>query len=243
LGTVLRLLGERLEGEGAEQLLRQAVDLHKQVLTVYRRDTFPQRWAETQSKLGATYQLLNDWQRAAESFVNVLSVYPNNEEVNRIAAYLNHEVLYNYGEAFRLNQRWVENNKGSSTVEAYFAENHFTTGRFSECEERIAKLLARPDLGVRIKVALQLIEMANLIALSKANLVPARMDLLIAAISKQPADFKGTWQFAGTKHFIGQHEKLASHRAWLDQLFEAIKGSNREAILKSLQEVRAKFKP
>jgi len=46
----------------------------------------------------------------------------------------------------------------------------------------------------------------------------------------------------GAKHFIGQNEKLAPHRAWLLQLLQALEiKAGREAILAALREVREKF--
>lgn len=169
-------------------------------------------------------------------------VYPKYERAYKIATLINHEIIFNYTEAFRLNQQWLEHNKGLLASEADFAEKHFTTGRFTECEERITRLLADPTLEANTKISLQAIEIANLLAIGKGSRVPSRMDSLIEAITSQPADFRVTWQFGGTRRFINQHEKLASHRAWLDQLFVTIGGSNREDILKSLKEIRAKFK-
>jgi len=55
------------------------------------------------------------------------------------------------------------------------------------------------------------------------------------------ARFKVGWTFEGAKHFISQNEKLASHRPWLLQLFAAIEGENRAAILAGLREARASF--
>jgi len=65
--------------------------------------------------------------------------------------------------------------------------------------------------------------------------------LLQQAIASQPDTFKVTWSFAGSKHFISQHETLAPYRAWLLQFFSALEGENREAILQALQSVGANY--
>ena len=242
LGIALSSQGEQLGGEEGMLLLSQAVEAHQQALTVYTRETQPQQWVKTQYVLGETYILLKDWPNVAKSFGNVLTLYPRNERAYRVASTINHEALFNYPEAFRLHQQWLGHSKSVPSAEFYYAETHFTTARFSECEQHIAKLLAKPDLEGNVRIILQAIEIANLLAMGKSDLVSAKIDLLIAVVASQQPDFRGKGRFDGTRHFIGQHEKLASHRAWLDQLFEAIGGSDREAILKGLREVQAKFK-
>lgn len=124
-----------------------------------------------------------------------------------------------------------------------FAETHFITGRLAKCRERIVALLAKPESEAGTKIPLRLIEIANLLALSQSAEVSAKLDLLIEAVAAQPADFKITWTFDGTLHFIGQSEKLAARRDWLKLLFSAAEGANREAALKTLREAKAGFKP
>ena len=55
-------------------------------------------------------------------------------------------------------------------------------------------------------------------------------------------NFKLTWRFDGTLHFIGQNETLAPYREWLRQFFNAAQAENRDAILKGLREAKAGFK-
>jgi hypothetical protein len=123
-----------------------------------------------------------------------------------------------------------------------FAETHFITGRLAKCREQIAALLATPEIEARTKIALRLIEIANLLALGQAAEVPAKLDLLIEAVAAQPTDFRIAWTFNGTLHFIGQSEKLAARRDWLKLLFSAAESANREAALKTLREAKAGFK-
>ena len=66
------------------------------------------------------------------------------------------------------------------------------------------------------KIALRAIEIANLLAMNYfAALVPDKLQTLLDSLAAQPDDFKVTWAFNGTKHFIEQHAPLAPYRTWL----------------------------
>jgi hypothetical protein len=73
--------------------------------------------------------------------------------------------------------------------------------------------------------------------------VPSGILRLHEIMASQPEDFTVDWPFAGTKHFISNHEILVPHRTWLLQFFEALEGANRQAILVALQQARAHFQP
>jgi hypothetical protein len=124
-----------------------------------------------------------------------------------------------------------------------FAEKHLTTGRFSECAERLAMLLSNPAIEAPVQVALQTLAIANLPALNQGELVPGKIEAMLERMAAQPEDFRVTWTFSGTRHFIGQHPTLAPHRAWLQQFFDAVEGQDRQAILAGLQAARAAFAP
>jgi hypothetical protein len=64
---------------------------------------------------------------------------------------------------------------------------------------------------------------------------------MIDSLAVQPDDFKITWTFNGTQHFIGQHAQLAPYRTWLGQLFSALKAEDRQTALTGLQAVRTGF--
>ena len=85
-------------------------------------------------------------------------------------------------------------------------------------------------------------ECKYLLAFNQADRLSPKMEALIAEISSKPADFKVGWAFDGTKHFIIQTEKLSPYRDWLDKLFDAIGGKDRETILKGLKEAKESFK-
>ena len=94
-----------------------------------------------------------------------------------------------------------------------------------------------------MQVVLEAIAIANLLALDQGGLVPGRIETLLERIAAQPEDFRVTWTFAGTRHFIGQHPGLAPYRAWLQQFFDAVEGQDRQAILAGLQAASAAFTP
>jgi len=94
-----------------------------------------------------------------------------------------------------------------------------------------------------MKIALRAIEIANLLALQKTELVPGKIEQLHEIMASQPEDFTVDWPFTGTKDFISHHETLVPYRTWLLQLFEALEGANRQAILVALQQARTHFQP
>ena len=242
LGVALQSQGERADGALREKLLREALQAFQLALQVRDRRYFPRDWAQTQNNLASAYFALQDWNNAAECYANVLTLFPDHGEAFERAAGLYHEVLFKFSAAFELNRRWLEMHPDDLVAATVFAGNHFTTGRFAECRARITALLAQPELAADIKLALRLIEIANLLALGQAQEVPVKLDLLSQAVAAQPADFKLTWTFNGTLHFIGQNKKLAPYREWLRQLFNAAQAENRDAIIKGLREAKVGFK-
>jgi tetratricopeptide (TPR) repeat protein len=241
LGNALSEQGSRTGGEAGAGLLAEAVTAYRHGLEVYTHETFPLQWAQTHANLARAYAYLEDWANAAASYANVLAVNPDDKEAYIAASYLFHEILFEFPQAFALNQQWLERRPEDIVAQSDFAERHLITGRFAECEERITLLLANPAVEPRVQIALRAIHIANSLALDKTDLVLGRIDALVEDIANQPEEFTVNWSFKGTRHFIDHNERLAPHRSWLIQLFDAVEGTDREAILSALQEVRAGF--
>jgi hypothetical protein len=91
----------------------------------------------------------------------------------------------------------------------------------------------------RTKIALRAIEITNLLALNNVTQVPDKLQALIDSIAAQPDDFKITWTFNGTKHFIDHAAQLSPYRTWLRQLFTALEAEDRQTALTGLQAVHA----
>lgn len=242
LGVALFSHGARLGGEEGVRLLGQAVEAFRAALQVQTSEHLPLGWARTHINLARTYLLLGNWSGAAESYANVLTLYPNNRESIRALSALYHDKLFKFEEAYALNRQWLERHADDIDTQASVAEGAFTTGRFVECRQQVNTLLARPEVPVSTKIALRGTEIANLLALGEANQVPIRMKTLLEEVSRQPAEFKVEWNFDGTRHFIAQNEKLLPHRVWLNQLFDALASKNRDMILNALQQAEASFK-
>jgi hypothetical protein len=68
--------------------------------------------------------------------------------------------------------------------------------------------------------------------------VPDTLQTLIDSLAVQPEDFKVTWTFNGTRHFIDHSAQLAPYRTWLGQLFTALEAEDRQTVLMSLQAAR-----
>src|SRR5262249_4248034 len=198
--------GERTAGERGTQLLAEAVTAYRQALEVRTLETLPRQWAQTHNSLAKAYMALKEWANAATSYTNVLQVYPDNREAYQAADSLYHEILFQFLQAFALNQQWLERHSEDLGALSDFAEKHFTTGRFAECDRRLAALLANPAVPPQVNVALRAIEIANLLALDNTALVPGEIDTLLETLTRQPEAFKVTWSFGATLHFISQHE-------------------------------------
>ncbi len=241
LGAALSDQGIRTGGVEGAELLAQAVAAYRAALEVRTRDTLPQQWATTQNNLGDALLAQGEFRQAAGHFANALSEFPNDRGGYEKLSFLLHEKLHEYAEAFFLREDWVKHHPEDLSAKADFVENYFTAGHFAEFEEQITSLLAEPEVGSRIKVALQAIEVANLLALDRTELVLGKFDALFATIETQPEDFLVGWSFEGTKHFISQNEKLAFYREWLLELFVGLEAEGRTGILGSLQATRESF--
>jgi tetratricopeptide (TPR) repeat protein len=147
-------LGIRAEGFAIGQYLSAAMKAYHQALEVYTRAQLPQDWALTPKDLAKSYKHLENWSDAAESFANVLTVHPDDKEAYDAAGYLYHERLFNFPQAFALNQRWLERHPEDLAALSRFAETHFTTGGFTECEQHVALLLANSAVEPAFRIAL-----------------------------------------------------------------------------------------
>jgi tetratricopeptide (TPR) repeat protein len=241
LGLLLGVLGERAEGAERIKYWNEAVVALRAALEIFTRSQFPQHWAGVQKYLASIYVLLEDWPRASEAIELVLQVFPNDEEMNDLGAVVYHDELFNFERSFALKRELVKR-ENDVNAQANFAESHFTTARFAEAEQRINDLLARPEVSISTKTALRALEIANLLAIQRANQVSNKLGVLIEEVTRQPAAFKVEWNFAGTRYFITHNEKLLPYRAWLERLLDAIKSEDRDSMMKALQEVQAEFK-
>ncbi|MCH7755388.1 hypothetical protein IH970_09750 [candidate division KSB1 bacterium] len=243
LGRVLFTQSLLEAGDKRTQLLKKAVDAYQQTLKMLSYSSYPTRWADTQNLLAKVFNELQDWPKVAASYDSVLKVYHDDQNAYQTASLIYHEVLFNYDEGFILNQNWLARHPDDQSAQLNFAEKHFTTGRFSECETRIAEILENPEVAASSKIALQAVGLANATALGKLSETNGSLEQLISMVSNQVDTFKVSWQFNGTRHFIdtSENEHLATHRDWLLSLFQALEGENRQAILAALRQVQASW--
>ena len=242
VGSALQEQATRIDATDAARLFGEAVTAYREALLVWTREQRPQQWAMAQNNLARAHFNLKEWNSAAESFENVIEVHPDFRPAYERARFLEHEVLFNYQRALRLNESWLQRNPNDLLAAANFAENHFTTGSFDEAQRRVSALLADAKLEATVKIPVRALEIANLIALNRSAEVPARIKNLIEVLETQPADFKVQWSFAGIEHFISQSEQLASKRPWLLKFFAAIGAENRQTITEKLRAASESFK-
>jgi len=243
LGVAFSRLGQRVSGAEGTKYLHEAVEAYRATLKVYGREQLPNDWAMTQNNLAKALFALQDWSGAAEAYANVLTIYPDNKEGYQRLSQIYQERLFKFPEAFELNRLWLEGHPDDFSAETGFVEKHFTTGRFTECQGRIAKLLASPLITASNEAVLRAIGIAALLALDKTNQVPTELDALLKYIGSQPADFKVDWNSTSIIYFIGQKDKLKARHAWLQRLFDALQSEGRDKMLKTLREVKVEFKP
>jgi tetratricopeptide (TPR) repeat protein len=234
LGSALQEQATRTDGPQSERLLREAVAAYNEALMVWTRERRPQQWAMAQNNLARAHVNLKEWTNAAECYENVLEVYPEFRPAYERARFLEHEVLFNYQRALKLNESWLQRNPNDLLAARTSRRTISRPGNFEECARRTSSVSS----AAKILIPLRALEIANLIALNRSAEVPAKVKNLIETLESQKADLRVEWSFAGIKHFINQSEQLASNRAWLLGLFEAMGGENRDAIVKNLRALK-----
>lgn len=243
LGNVLRDQGTRTGGEASTQLLAQAVEAYKAALEIRTREHLPEDWAQTHNNLAKAALALEDWPIAAESYRNVLTLYPDYREAYQASNAVYHEKLFAYPSAFEVTKHWLDRHPEDVSAQANFAEVHLTTGRYGEAERRLDALLKKPDLDPNASVRLRIMDIVTALALKKADTVPQKLRDLRILVASQPETFHVDWGFDGTTHFVEAEQVFAPHRAWLIDLFTVVQSNDRAALLTTLDRVQANFKP
>jgi tetratricopeptide (TPR) repeat protein len=241
LGAVLHNQGTRTSGEEGTQLLAQAVAACRAALEIRTREHLPQDWAQTHNNLARAALSLGDWPTAAESYRNVLTLYPDYEEGYQSAHAIYHEKLFDYPAAFEVTKHWLERHPNDLSAQADFAEAHLTTGRYGEAERRVAELLKKSEIDPSSAVGLRVVDIVNSLALKKADTVSQKLQELRSFASTQPEGFHADWSFDGTKHYVETEQPFAPYRAWLLDLFSVAESKDRATLLSALDRVEAGF--
>jgi hypothetical protein len=92
-----------------------------------------------------------------------------------------------------------------------------------------------------LKIGLRSLQIGALVALNKTQEISEKFNALKKVVSNQPEDFIVDWVFNGVRHFIMQNQKLAPYQEWLDSLFHALEGENRDVIITNLGDVEKNF--
>jgi tetratricopeptide (TPR) repeat protein len=237
LGTALSDQGIRTGGEAGQRLLGEAVAAFRHTLEVYTREQLPYYWARTQANLVKALVALEDWANATATAAELWHADPDNQQAYGTLRVLYSEKLFQFAEAFAIDQQWLERHPDDVAVQANFAEVHLTTDRFVEAKTRLADLLAKSMLEPQTRIALQALEIATLLALDDKSALPSKLTALHEAVTAKP-DAVGGWTFAGTKHFIGQRAALAS-QTWLLDMLTAIEEKNSAALLAAIDKGQA----
>ena len=124
------------------------------------------------------------------------------------------------------------------TNELQFAEKQFTTSRYEECTERLKLILQNNSIKANQYIILNAILIASLLGQKQTRQIFQITEEIENKVAAQVDSFKVSWTFSGTKHYISNNEQLALYRDWLLQLFTALEGDNRDAILSGLGKVK-----
>ena len=234
LGNALKDQAKRLPPSSPErkELLTQAVGVFRAALEIYTQTVFPRHWAMEQMNLGLACDLLSDDRCAADSVANLLRVYPDWSEGYGEAYVRYHEKLFLFAEAYALNRAWLDRHPDSLAVWPNFIESHLTTGRLAEVSGLLAKVFAK--LSPAEQVPLLAIEVFALVGQGKPAEATSKRKALCTLIEAQPADFRLSWTFGGTRHFLQTDPRFSPHKVQLLALLSALEQPSRAAILSAL---------
>jgi len=241
LGETLQELGERVSGSEADQYFSEAAAAHRSTLEVFT-PKLPELWGLAQRGLARAYFSLRQWPRAADAYGNVLTVDEDNREAYLRLAKIYHNQLFDFEKEFVLTKEWLLRHPEDFEAQPHSVETYFTTGRLTEFKQRVTAVLNDPETATFFKTALRAIQIASLLEEKKANEVLDRLDALIKEVEDARPKFKLIWTFDGARHFIHENEKLLPYEGWLGRLFDALSSTDRDMMLRALQEVRSEFK-
>ncbi len=234
LGVALKDQAQRLppDSPARKELLTQAVGVFRAALEIHTQTVFPIHCATAQMNLARACALLSDDRCAADSFANVLHVYPDWSEGYGEAYMRYHEKLFLFAEAYALNRAWLARHPDDLAVWPNYIESHLTTGRLAEVSGLLAKVFAK--LSPAEQVPLLAIEVFALVGQGKPAEAASQRIALRTLIDAQPADFRLDWGFSGTRHFLQTDPRFSPHRAQLLALLSALEQPSRAAILSAL---------
>jgi tetratricopeptide (TPR) repeat protein len=97
---------DRIRGEKGENL-EDAIRYHNAALSEFKRDRFPEMWADTQMNLGNTYRKYirenktDNWQDAIQYFRDALEIFTNNSFPDKHV-----KASYNLGLTYQYAKQW-----------------------------------------------------------------------------------------------------------------------------------------
>ena len=224
LGNALQAQGTKSDTRAAMRLFDEALSAYRQALLVFTREQRPQLWAMTKHNIGSALQEQGTRAEGAEA---------RRLFGEAVAAYKEATLIWTRE---RTPQQWAmaQNN---------LARAYFNLKDWNSAAEAYANLMDADSLDARIKVPVGALEIATLVALNRPAEIALKLKSLIEVLEKQTGDFRVQWDFAGIQHLISEDPQFTSKRGWLLQLFAAMMGENREAIVRRLRHALASFAP
>ncbi|WP_263374237.1 DUF2610 domain-containing protein [Granulicella aggregans] len=202
--------------ELTEYALKSTDDKAERAKPAPVKRTGPNERARPQYDLALGFGKQEKWPEAAKALEGALVLDPESADILELAVGLYHDKLFLYKRAFELNARLVDLGTGAGDDD--FVESHLTTSRFESCT-----VLSAIDRDKSPEKSRKLVMMAlNFACLFGEK----KYGAALSAGRKLRADLGGLervgWNFAGTKHFLGEDKAFAKKSTDWVSLFEAL---------------------
>jgi tetratricopeptide (TPR) repeat protein len=234
LGIALQEQSIHAEGEEWRRLVTEAQNALKAALEVIDSDNASPRMLQIQMNLLTAYEKLGDDRGTVAVLERLLESQPDNEKFYHAARNLYHNVLFEFGAAYRLTSEWLERHPDEFIAQCYLAETLFTTSRFPEAEEQLAALIGSQKLSANSAVSLRVLAFANTLALGKPAMALKKLGELAALVTSEPMGPIVQNNFAGTTHYIANAPELATSRVTVLALVRTVEGGDMDALLTAL---------
>ena len=209
--------------------LNEAVEAHRQALTVHTRDDLPQLWARTQKNLGTTLRALGARSGGAEGLRRLSEAV----EAYRLAL-----TVYTRDD---LPQDWA----ATQNLLGIALQIQVRLGGFPVGLEQVDRLSLAE--GIRndpvAQASLRTLALICQVATDQDAEASRAFASLVALIERQPDDFHLVWDWTPLRELLAESKvpTLPARRESLKKLIDAVNRDNKAAILAGLKEAQGAF--
>jgi tetratricopeptide (TPR) repeat protein len=230
LGAALMSLGEQQGGAAGAGRLAEAVQAYQLALTVFTRQGLSQQWAMTQHNLGNALASLGEQQGGAAGAGRLAEA---------VQAY---QLALTVRTRQGLPQQWArtQSNLGNA-LQTQIRLHGFPKGL--EQVDRLSQAEGLRDDPVA-QASLQTLALVGSVAAERHAEASRTFTNLVALVERQPDDFHLVWDWTPLRELLAESKvpALATRRASLQKLIDAVARENKAAILAGLKELQAAFR-